>query len=95
MTDEQLKIATYLKGKIDKLDDEIYLIMNITPSIRSGSKCTGARGIIRKIRSSKLLIPQRPYGDVELELSNEDCRTLIDIRTAEVEALKQVLANIN
>lgn len=58
MTDEQLKIATYLKGKIDKLDEEIYLIMGITPSIRSGNKCYGLRGIMRKIRSNKLIIPR-------------------------------------
>lgn len=92
MTDEQLKIATYLKNRIDKLDEEIYLIMDITPSIRSGSKCSGLRGIMRKIRHNKLLIPR---NDIEVELSNEDCRALIDIRMAEVEALKQVLANIN
>lgn len=92
MTDEQLRIATYLKGKIDKLDEEIYLIMDIEPSIRSGTKCSGHRGIMRKIRGNRLLIPRK---DIELELSNEDCRALIDIRTAEVEALKQVLANIN
>lgn len=94
MTDEQLEIATDIKARIDKLDKEIYLIMDILPSIRSNLKSMTRRGYIHKIRSKSLLIAKAGY-DAEIELSNEDCRALIDIRTAEQEALKQVLANIN
>lgn len=90
MTDEQLKIATQIKSQIDKLDEEIYTIMDIAPSVRSGSKCAGVRGVLRRLKGKKILMPRGK----ELELSNEDCRALIDIRTAEVEALKQVLVSI-
>ena len=94
MTDEQLKIATDIKKKIDKLDEEIYLILGIEPSVRSNFKSLTKRGLMQKIRTRNLVIPKVGY-EVEIELSNEDCRALIDIRTAEQEALKQVLANIN
>lgn len=94
MTDEQLEIATDIKKKIDKLDEEIYAIMDIEPSVRSNFKTLKRRGIILKLRSKSLVIPKTGY-EREIELSNEDCRALIDIRTAEQEALRQVLANIN
>lgn len=73
MTDEQLKIATDIKNRIDKLDKEIYLIMGIAPSIRSNFSNQNIRGIVRKIRSKNLMIPKAGYEE-EIELSNEDCR---------------------
>lgn len=94
MTDEQLEIATDIKRKIDKLDKEIHLIMEIEPSVRSNFKTLTRRGFVQKLRSKSLVIPKVAYEE-EIELSNEDCRALIDIRTAEQEALRQVLANIN
>lgn len=94
MTDEQLAIATDIKRRIDKLDEEIYLIMDIMPSIRSYYKNLNLRGIFRKIKGKRIAIPKAGF-EKEIELSNEDCRTLVDIRTAEKEALQQVLKNIN
>lgn len=94
MTDEQLAIATDIKRRIDKLDEEIYLIMDIMPSIRSNYKSLNSRGIFRKIKGKRIAIPKAGF-EKEVELSNEDCRALLDIRTAEREALQQVLKNIN
>jgi hypothetical protein len=80
-----------LKEKIDKLDKEINLLMDIYPPIRSsGSLRKGTRGWRQKIRE-KGLVFKKVWDEYEIELSNEDIRTLIDIRTAETEALKQVL----
>lgn len=94
MTDEQLEIATEIKKQIDKLDNEIYAIMEIEPCVRNNFRNTKIRGILRKIRKRNLVIPKAGYEE-EIELSNEDCRALIDIRTAEREALHQILTNIN
>lgn len=95
MTDEKLEFANDLKRRIDKLDNEIYEIMGIEPPIRSASKFFNktARGNTRKIVSG-CLKPKEGLN-IEIELSNEDCRALIDIRTAEREALQQVLNNLN
>ena len=93
MTEEQLEIATDIKKRMDKLDEEIYLIMGIMPSIRSNLKGRSIRGVLRKLRIKNLVIPKAGYEE-EIELSNEDCRALVDIRTAEKEALQQVLTNI-
>jgi len=94
MTDEKLEIATDIKRRIDKLDEEIYLIMEIMPSIRNNFASRNKRGVLRKVRNKNLVIPKCGYEE-EIELSNEDCRALVDIRTAEREALQQVLSNIN
>lgn len=95
MTDEKLEFANDLKRRIDKLDNEIYEIMGIEPPVRSASKFFNklARGCMRKIKNGRLL--PRELLNIEIELSNEDCRALIDIRTAEREALQQVLDSLN
>lgn len=94
MTDEKLEIATDIKKRIDKLDNEIYLIMDIVPAVRSNLSNNKIRGVMRKIKNRYLMIP-KPCEEIALELSNEDCRALIDIRTAEREVLQQILKNIN
>lgn len=95
MTDEKLEFASDLKRRIDKLDDEIYQIMGIEPPVRSANRffSKAARGNTRKIKNGRLI--PREFLNIEIELSNEDCRALIDIRTAEREALQQVLNNLN
>lgn len=96
MTDEKLAFANELKKRIDKLDNEIYEILGIEPSVRSSGKFgLSGRGIFHKIRSNKLIISRSGLKEIEIELSNEDCRALIDIRTAEREVLKQVLKSLN
>lgn len=92
MTDEKLSFANLLKAKIDKLDNEIYLLMDMYPPVRSAKKrlSKGWRGWPQKIRD-KSLICTKGGREIEIELSNEDGRALIDIRTAEKEALQQVL----
>lgn len=94
MTDEKLAFANDLKNRINKLDEEIYDIMGIEPPVRSSNRffCKSGRGNIRKIVNGKL----KPRDDlnIEIELSNEDCRALVDIRTAEREALQQVLESL-
>lgn len=95
MTNEKLEFANDLKKRIDRLDKEIYEILGIEPPIRSakGFLRNMARGNIREIKNGRL-IPRRGLN-IEIELSNEDCRALIDIRTAEREALKQVLDSLS
>lgn len=95
MTDEKLKFANELQRRIDKLDEEIYMIMDVEPPVRSASKFFSktARGNVQKIERG-CLKPKRGLN-IEIELSNEDCRSLIDIRTAEREALKQVLESLD
>ena len=91
MTDEKIKFACMLKEKIDKLDKEIYALMDIFPPIRSSKGLRkSARGWTQKIRG-KSLISKKQGNECEIELSNEDIRALVDIRTAEQETLKQVL----
>lgn len=94
MTDEQLTIANDINERIENLDREIYLIMDIEPPVRSANKFFSkfARGNGHKLDKRSLIPHNRPTTIIEL--SNEDCRALIDIRTAEREALKQVLNNI-
>lgn len=95
MTDEKLEFANDLKSRIAKLDNEIYEIIGVEPPVRSSSRFFSkkARGNIRKIVNGCL--KPREGLNIEIELSNEDCRALIDIRTAEREALQQVLDNLN
>ncbi|WP_320959342.1 hypothetical protein [Hungatella effluvii] len=95
MTDEKLEFANDLKSRIAKLDNEIYEIMGAEPPVRSSNRFFNkkARGNTRKIVNGCL--KPREGLNIEIELSNEDCRALIDIRTAEREALQQVLDNLN
>lgn len=91
MSDEKLKFANMIKKKIDKLNEEIYLLMDLCPPIRKIKKVAkGERGWKQKIRV-KNLIHRKKDTEIEIELSNEDIRALVDIRTAEREALRQVL----
>lgn len=95
MTDEKLEFANELKRRIQKLDDEIYEIMDICPAVRSIEGFPKSRrGIMKTIKGRTLI--NRKFGpeEQEIELSNEDCRALIDIRTAEREALQQVLSTL-
>lgn len=92
MTDEKLEFANILKKKINQLDSEIGLLMDLFPPVRSaGGMSKGTRGWIQKIRGRILIWKKPSLAEREIELSNEDIRALIDIRTAELEALKQVL----
>lgn len=95
MTEEKLEFANELNRRINKLTEEIYLIMDIEPPVRSAQKffSNKFRGNLQKITSGKL--KPRKNLNIEIELSNEDCRALIDIRTAECEALKQVLKSLD
>lgn len=94
MTDEQLEIASDLKKRIDKLDKEIHDIMDLMPPVRENFRMSSDRGILRKIFKGKII--NNGYAVTrEIDLSNEDCRALIDLRTSEQQALKQVLKNIN
>lgn len=91
MTDEKIKFACMLKEKINKLDKEIYALMDIFPPVRNSKGLRkSTRGWTQKIRG-KSLISKKQGNECEIELSNEDIRALVDIRTAEQEALKQVL----
>ena len=94
MTDEVLEVANNLKRKIDKLNEEIYLIMDIEPSVRSNFKSGSFRGKLQKIINKRIVVRPHLNESCQIELSNEDCRALIDIRTAEKEALEQVLREI-
>lgn len=94
MTDEKLEFANMLKNKIEKLDREIYLLMDLYPPIRTSENfLKGRRGWIQKIRDKKLIHKKRGK-EIEIELSNEDGRALVDIRAAERNALKQILNEI-
>ena len=95
MTDEKLEFANMLKKKIDRLDGEIYLLMDICPPVRSSNRLRkGMRGLMQEIRGGRLIRKRPGLVDREIELSNEDIRALTDIRTAEREALQQVLAEL-
>lgn len=95
MTDEKLEFANELKRRIQKLDDEIYEIMDICPAVRSIEGFPkNKRGIMKIIRGKTLINRKFGLKEQEIELSNEDCRALIDIRTAEREALQQVLSTL-
>lgn len=97
MSDEKLEFANVIKERIDKLDDEIYKIMDICPAVRSAENLPKyRRGIIRAIKGMKLIYRNPTFisEENEIELSNEDCRVLINIRTAEREALQQVLSSL-
>lgn len=87
MSDEKLEFANMIKKKTDKLNEEIYLLMDLCPPIRKNSE--KGRGWKQKIRV-KNLIHRQNDTEIEIELSNEDIRALVDIRTAEREALRQV-----
>ncbi|WP_337659209.1 hypothetical protein [Eisenbergiella tayi] len=94
MTDEKIMFAIDLKQRIDKIDREIENIMEIKPPVRTECnffRKTG-RGFIKKIKNGRLITKE--LLDIDIELSSEDCRALIDIRTAEREALQQVLNNL-
>ena len=54
MTDEKLEFANILKNKINRLDSEIDLLMDLCPPIRSQWK-KGTRGWIQKIRGRILI----------------------------------------
>lgn len=95
MTGEKLEFANMLKKKIDKLDEEIYLLMDLCPPIRSTGKVPkGMRGWLQKIKGRNL-IHKKNGSEIEIDLSNEDCRALVDIRTAEREVLKQILNELD
>lgn len=96
MTDEKIKFANMLKDRINKLDKEIHLIMDLMPATRSAGKfVNGMRGRFQKVRGRNLIWERPPLKEREIELSNEDCRALMDIRTAEMEALQQVLSELD
>lgn len=95
MTNEKIEFANLLKKKIDHLDGEIRLLMDLCPPVRSSNRFgEGKRGWLQKIRNGKL-IHKRPWlVEREIELSNEDIRSLVDLRTAEKEALNQILMDL-
>lgn len=94
MTEEKLEFANLLQNKIDKLDKEIYNLMGIMPAIRSTfPECSkNRRGYFKQIIGGKLKVKEGL--NIEVELSNEDIRSLVDIRTSEREALKQILREL-
>lgn len=95
MTDEKLEFANELKRRIQKLDDEIDEIMDIYPAVRNVEGFPkNRRGIMKIIRGRMLINSKFGSEERKIELSNEDCRALIDIRTAEREALQQVLSTL-
>ena len=95
MTSEKLEFANMLKKKIDHLDAEIHLLMALCPPVRSSSRLWDEkRGWVQKIRNVKLIHKKPGFTEREIELSNEDIRSLVDIRTAEKEALNQVLEDL-
>ena len=95
MTNEKIEFANLLKRKIKHLDGEIQLLMDLFPPVRSANRLgAGKRGWLQKIRSGKLIHKKLGLVEREIELSNEDIRALTDIRTAEREALQQVLEEL-
>lgn len=95
MMNEKLEYANLLKKKIDHLDGEIHLLMDLCPSVRSANRfLVGKRGWLQKIRNGKLIHTKPGLIEREIELSNEDIRALVDIRTAEKEALQQVFEEL-
>lgn len=93
MTNEKLEFANLLKKKIDHLDGEVRLLMDLCPPVRSANRLE-KRGWLQKIRNGKLIHKKPWLAESEIELSNEDIRALVDIRTAEKEALQQVLEEL-
>lgn len=91
MTEEKLEVANIIKDKIDKLDKEIYDLMDIMPPVRREFARKNRRGVFRKVKRTGVILKDE-Y--IEIELSNEDVRALVDIRTSEQEALRQVLEEI-
>ena len=95
MTNEKIEFANLLKMKTDHLDGEIRLLMDLCPPVRSANRfCGGKRGWLQKIRNGKLINKKPGLVEREIELSNEDIRALVDIRTAEKEALQQVFEEL-
>lgn len=94
MTDEKLEFANILKRKIDALNEEIYNLMEIMPEIRSSFPFNKKyrRGTLKNIVGNKLIIKEGMR--IEVELSNEDIRALVDIRTSEQETLRAVLREL-
>lgn len=96
MTSEKLEFANILKKKIDHLDAEIHLLMDLCPPVRSSNRLLdGKRGWVQKIRNGKLIHKKPGLAEREIELSNEDIRSLVDIRVSEKEALNQVLEELD
>lgn len=93
MTEEKLQFANVLNEKVKKLDEEIYLLMDMMPSVRSFREVTKRRGWLQTIRGRSLIHKKKGH-ETEIELSNEDVRALVDIRTAEREALYSVLKEL-
>lgn len=91
MTEEKLEVANIIKDKIDKLDKEIYDLIDIMPPVRREFARKNRRGVLRKVKRTGVILKDE-Y--IEIELSNEDVRALVDIRTSEQEALRQVLEEI-
>lgn len=91
MTEEKLEVANIIKDKIDKLDKEIDDLMGIMPPVRREFARKNIRGPFKKIKRTGVILKDE---DIEIELSNEDVRALVDIRTSEQEALRQVLEEI-
>lgn len=91
MTEEKLEVANIIKDKIDKLDKEIDDLMDIMPPVRREFVKKNRRGPFRKIKRTGITLKDE---GIEIELSNEDVRALVDIRTSEQEALRQVLEEI-
>lgn len=95
MTEERLEFASIIKSRVDKLDEEINALVDITPEIRSSElfSCKRKRGTLCSIIRNRL--KNKNYNsEYEIELSNEDCRALIAIRLAEIEALKSVIKEL-
>lgn len=94
MTEEKLQFANILKRKIDKLDEEVHDLAKIMPPIRNASPefDKSRRGYFKRIINRKLRI--RECSIIEVELSNEDIMALIEMRHSEMEALKQVLREL-
>ena len=79
MTNEKLEYANLLKKKIDHLDGEVRLLMDLCPPVRSANRLgAGKRGWLQKIRSGKLIHKKLGLVEREIELSNEDIKNLIE-----------------
>ena len=92
MTEERLEFASIIKSKVDKLDEEINALIDITPDVRSSElfRSKQKRGTLCSIIKNRL--KHKNYNsEHEIELSNEDCKALIGIRIAEIQALKSVI----
>ena len=95
MTNEKIEFANLLKRKINHLDGEIQLLMDLFPPVRSANRLgAGKRGWLQKISSGKLIHKKLGLVAREIELSSEGSRALTDIRTGEREALRQALEGL-